>query len=220
MGLVAVFLSLALSLSEFGMGLQALFVAYVASMCAVAFAVGARWKRRGGSRTAWKKSRLAAMLMAWAPGMGHAYLDRLGEGVKFLVAAAISSAVTLAAVPLHEPDLALYGLFMLIFSATWSCIDVNRICDEMDLPYTKSVLGAGMEMHFKRSDVLEVLLFACMGLTMFGVGHVIITDLMTEPLPDKAYIALFDCVAPLFPIAIAAKYAAIHLAKRRKGAGK
>jgi hypothetical protein len=219
LGLMALFLSLALSLSESGTDPLTPFIAFLIFATVIAIAVGVRGRRRGGSKATWRKSRLAAMLMAWAPGRGHVYLDRPREGIKFLVTAVVGMTVTLATVPLHEPNIVIYGFVIMLFSVTWSCIDVNRICDEMGLPYTESIWGGEFEMHFKRSDILEVLLFALMGLALFFIGHSMATNTAVESHPDEGYIAIFNCVAPLFPIAIAAKYAAIHMSKRRKSTG-
>jgi hypothetical protein len=215
LGLSIIFISLILATSGFRTSIFSILVLYPIAISIISIMVGIYGVRKKKFEKVRTKSRLAAMLMAWAPGMGHDYLGRPKEGIKFLIPLIVGIFITFLSVPLQDGDLVFYGGAFMIFSVTWSCVDVNRICDEMDLPYSESPFGSQIEIHFKRSDLLEVLLFFGMWLLLLIIGHVILTDMMTEPLPDKDYIFFFDCIALLFPLSISVKYLWSHASKSK-----
>jgi hypothetical protein len=215
LGMLIIFVSLALAMSNFGTNILTLLIVYPIAIVTIAVLSGFYGKRNSKSERLGKKSRLAAMLMAWAPGKGHEYLGYPQQGKKFIVPLAIGVVITAISVPFQDGDLVFYGCVFMLFSVVWSCVDTNRICDELKLPYSESMLGRELEIHFKRSDILEILLFYIMWLLLIGVGHGILTDVMNEPLPDKAYIQFFDIVGLAFPVIITIKYVSIYIVRAR-----
>jgi hypothetical protein len=102
LGLLIVFSSLILSVSDFGTGPLNLLIVYPLSVCAVSLCFGVYGRRKTPQKKSFKKSRLAAMLMAWAPGKGHDYLGYPGQGIKFLIPLAIGIAITAISVPIQS----------------------------------------------------------------------------------------------------------------------
>lgn len=83
------------------------------------------------------------MLLSFLPPLGHRYLGRWRRGVPVMMAMmlAITMLVVSAVLALGDPDRVdgyavssmLYGLWVLIFSWTWSALEVNDACNRLGL---------------------------------------------------------------------------------------
>lgn len=112
------------------------------------------------------KSRDAAMILSFLPFLGHRYLGVPKRGIPmmiplvtsigffFLGALAIIFETGQNGVEVGS-SLILYGMLMLVLSWMWSAIDVNDICNKMDLPYE----GGFFEMKIKKTHLAQAGLF-------------------------------------------------------------
>ncbi len=104
-----------------------------------------------------QKEREAAMVLAWAPGLGHIYLGEFKRSFIPLTALVISViCISYDLLIGTEMYLFIYGLILYFYAAFWSCIDVNEICNQLGLVHSDSPFEMNWTRNSLSMDILSI----------------------------------------------------------------
>lgn len=107
-----------------------------------------------------KKEREAAMIMAWIPGLGQAYMGDFKKGIIPLSIFILAIACIIIDLGIGtEMFLFIYGLILYFYSAVWSSIDINEMCNKLDLEHTGSPFEMKWENNSQLRDILSIIAY-------------------------------------------------------------
>ena len=116
-----------------------------------------------------QKEREAAMIMAWIPGLGQAYMGEFKKGIVPLSIFILAIACIIIDLGIGtEMFLFIYGLILYFYSAVQSSIDINEMCNRLDLEHTGSPFEMKWENNSQLRDILSIVAYTVIVLITYA----------------------------------------------------